>query len=100
MGHAMYRKMLQVSSMSILIFIKNIIERVSELLITKFFKKKVTIFLSSSFVHISYFYDITKILFEYYFLSTFLADTSYLYFAQLSEMDKINMCDNIDRSFI
>ena len=30
MGHAMYTKMLQVSSMSILIFIKNIIERVSE----------------------------------------------------------------------
>ena len=47
MGHAMYTKMLQVSSMSILIFIKNIIERVSELLITKL-KKIVTIFLRAS----------------------------------------------------
>ena len=83
MGHAMYTKMLQVSSMSILIFIKNIIERVSELLITKL--KKNSYNLSKGFiVHISYFYDITKSLFEYYFLSTFLADTSYLYFAQLS----------------
>ena len=48
MGHAMYTKMLQVSSMSILIFIKNIIERVSELLITKLKKKIVTIFLRAS----------------------------------------------------
>ena len=47
MGHAMYTKMLQVSSMSILIFIKNIIERVLELLITKL-KKIVTIFLRAS----------------------------------------------------
>ena len=57
--------------------------------------------LSASFVHISYLSDIIINLFEYYFLSTFLADTSYLYFAQLSNTrngKKINMCDTIDRS--
>ena len=66
MGHAMYTKMLQVSSMSILIFIKNIIERVSKLLITKL-KKIVTIFLSASL----YTFHIFMILQKFYLNTIF-----------------------------